>query len=113
MIATPFLEKGYTAEKLAKAMYKHWDLFGIPSVVYSDRGSHFASSWWKTLCALMGVRVSYGQAYHHQAQGRVEVAGQQILGKLKALIYDLTEEGVSWVELLPKALRHIHDTPGE
>ena len=82
-------------------------------MVHSDKGAHFASAWWQTLCALMGVRVSYGQAYHHQDKGRVEVAGQQILGKLKTLILDLTEEGVSWVELLPKALRQIHDTPGE
>ena len=113
MIATPYLEKGFTAEKLAKLMYKKWELFGIPSVVHSDKGAHFASAWWQTLCALMGVRVSYGQAYHHQDKGRVEVAGQQILGKLKTLILDLTEEVVSWVELLPKALRQIHDTTGE
>jgi hypothetical protein len=33
--------------------------------------------------------------------------------KLRKLILDLTEEGVAWVDLLPKALRHLHDVPGE
>jgi hypothetical protein len=59
------------------------------------------------------VKVAYGQAYHHRAQWRVENAGQQLIRKLRGLLADLTEEGMSWVELLPRALRCIHDTPGQ
>ena len=33
--------------------------------------------------------------------------------KLTKMVKDPLEPGVSWVELLPKALRHLHDTPGE
>ena len=65
------------------------------------------------MCAAHGVRAAYAQAYHHNANGRAEVAGQQVIRKLSKLITDLDEPGISWVELLPKALRLIHDGPGE
>jgi len=113
MVATPHLGKGLTAEKVAKAMYRQWDMFGIPSVVASDRGPQFASAWWHTLCAAFGVRRAYGQAYHHQANGRAEVAGQRIMNVLSKLVTDINEPEASWVSLLPKALRHLHDVPGE
>ena len=76
MIATPHEIKGFTAEKMAKQMYQQWDMFGLPSIISSDRGTHFTSAWWQTLCAFFGVTVAYGQAYHHQANGRAENAGQ-------------------------------------
>lgn len=113
IVATPHLNKGLTAEKVGKAMYRQWDMFGVPSVVSSDRGPHFASGWWHTICAALGVRVAFGQAYHHQANGRAEVAGQRVMSMISKLVTDLGVREVSWVELLPKALRHIHDLPGE
>ena len=94
-------------------MYKQWEMFGIPSRIMSDRGPQFAAAWWKTMCAALGVRVAYGQAYHHQANGRAEAAGQQVIRCLRKLVVDEEEEGAAWVELLPKALRFIHDMPGE
>ena len=113
MVATPHSGKGLTADKVATAMYRQWDMFGVPSVVASDRGPQFASAWWQTLCAAMGVRRSYGQAYHHQANGRAEVAGQRLMNLLKKLTVDVEVPEASWVTLLPKALRHLHDAPGE
>ena len=65
-----------------------------------------------TLCR-HAVRAAHSQVYHHQANGRAESAGQQLLKKLTKLVTDVSEKGVSWIELLPKALRLIHDTPGE
>ena len=65
------------------------------------------------MCAAHGVRVAYAQPYHHQAKGWAERAGQQLRDKLKKLITDHEEPLCNWVELLPKALRLIHDTPGE
>ena len=109
MVGTAHQNKGLTAQQVAKDMFRQWEMFGIPSKVSSDRGPHFASAWWKTLCAAHGVQVAYGHAYHHQAQGRVENAGQQVLLKMSKLNAD---EGTPWVELLPRVLRHIHDMPG-
>ena len=70
------LSRGDYGGEGSGAMFQQWDLFGIPSVVTSDNGGPFVSAWWRTMCALHGVRTAYGQAYHHNANGRAEVAGQ-------------------------------------
>ena len=76
IIAIPCQNKGLTAEKTAKMLYKEWENFGVPSVVTSDNGPHLASAWWQTMCARLGIRGVYSQAYHHQANGRAEVHGK-------------------------------------
>jgi hypothetical protein len=111
MIAIPGLDKGMTAEWVAKQMFeKHWRFFGIPVVIQSDQGAHFVGIWWKTMCALMGVRIAYSQAYHHQANGRAEVAGQQLINRLRTANQ---ETGESWMDLLPKMVDRLHDIQGE
>ena len=62
-----------------------------------DRGHQFADAWLRTMCAALGVRVAYGQAYHNQANGRAEVAGQQVIRCLRNLIADEEEEDAVWV----------------
>ncbi len=97
-----------------KTCIDNGSFFGIPSVITSDKGPHFGhSAWWEALCAAHGVRRAYSQPYHHRANGKAESAGHQLREKLKRLIADVQEPLVSWVDLLPKALRFIHDTPGE
>eukprot|EP00667_Euglena_gracilis_P014314 EG_transcript_14814 len=58
----------------------------------------------------MGIRQAFSQAYNHQANGRVERAGQQIMEILRKLF---VEEKMNWVEALPQVLDRIHDTKGE
>ena len=83
MVAIPTQNKGLTGAKVAKKMIQYqWRPFGIPSLITSDQGSHFTGEWWKTMCAELGMRQTYSQAYHHQANGRAERAGQQIMEKL-------------------------------
>jgi hypothetical protein len=111
IVAIPCKNKGLTGAKVAKGMLTHqWRPFGIPSIITSDQGSHFASQWFNTMCATLGIRQGFSQAYHHQANGRAEMAGQQILEKLRKM---LVGGNFCWVELLPAALDRIHDTPGE
>jgi hypothetical protein len=110
IVAVPVMEKGLTGAKLAKIMVQQWRPFGIPSVISSDQGSHFTSTWWTTLCSLLGIRQAYSQAYHHQANGRVERAGQQIMEVLRKLN---AENHINWVEALPQVLDRIHDVRGE
>jgi hypothetical protein len=110
LVAIPCLAKGLTGQKLAKQMVKqHWRPFGIPSIISSDQGSHFVSAWWRNLCASLGIRVAYAQAYHHQANGRVERAGQQIMEILRKMHTDKK----NWVEALPQVVYRIHDVKGE
>lgn len=103
--------KGITGAQIAKLMLRHqWRPFGIPSTITSDRGAHFIGSWWQTLCAELGIRAAYAQAYHHQANGRAERAGQEIMERARKLH---NEHKISWVEALPQILDRIHDTPGD
>ena len=62
------------------------------------------------MCAHLGITHMYSQPYHHQANGRAERAGQQLIEVLRKLIADTRH---NWLELLPRAINIIHDTPGE
>ena len=111
IVAVPCFDKGLTGAKLARKMIRdHWRPFGIPSVISSDQGSHFVSTWWQNLCSLLGIRQAFSQAYHHQANGRAERAGQQIL-EIPRKLY--AESKSNWVEALPQVLDRIHDVRGE
>ena len=111
LVALPCLNKGLTGEWVGKSMFKFWwRPFGIPSTITSDRGSHFVNDWWDTMCAKLGIRQIFSPAYHHQANGRAEVAGQQLLERLRKLN---ARESVNWVEVLPLVVDRYHDTPGE
>ena len=82
----------------------------MPSLILSDHGSQFVGSWWKTLCALLGIRHAVSQAYHHRANGRAERAGQQLFERLKRI---QIEAKICWVEAMPQVLDRLHDTPVE
>ena len=111
VIARPCQKVGLTAEKAAHLMMENgWETFGVPSVITSDRGSQFVGQWWKTMCARLGIRQAFSQAYRPQANGRAEVAGKSLIGFLRKL---WVEERINWVEALPRVLRINHDLPGE
>ena len=61
------------------------------------------------MCAELGIRHAYTQAYNHRANGRVERAGQEILERLRKL---KVSENVNWVEALPRVIDRYHDIPG-
>jgi hypothetical protein len=110
MIAQPTQYKGLTAEKCAHLLLDGgWTHFGVPSVVTSDQGPQFAGQWFQTMCARLGIREAFSQAYHPQANGRAEVAGKQLIECLRK---NHAEEEINWVEALPRALRYIHDRVG-
>ena len=54
----------------AEAVKLYWDnvvkLHGVPSVLYSGRGTQFTSQFWKTLWGLTGTQLRYSMAYHPQ-----------------------------------------------
>ena len=54
--------------------------------------------------------MAYSQAYHHQGNGRAEVAGKHVLDRLRLCNQDT---GENWVSLLPHVIDTIHDTVGE
>ena len=58
----------------------------------------------------LDVRLAYSQAHRPQANGRAEVCGRVIQASLRKI---QAEEGVNWVEALPRVLRIHHDTNNE
>ncbi len=57
------------------------------------------------MCGRLGIQEAFSQA-HPQANGKAEVAGQQLFGLLRKLH---AEEKINWVEALPRALLYLHD----
>ena len=110
IIAVTCQNRGLTGAKVAKAMLQQWRPFGIPSVITTDQGSHYVAAWWETMCARLGIRHAVSQAYHHQANGRAERAGQQLLEILRKL---KAHDKLNWVEALPQTIDRIHDNIGE
>ena len=47
-------------------------LYGIPRVIYSDRGSQYIAGSWRELWRLTGTRLAYSTAYDPRTQGVVE-----------------------------------------
>lgn len=86
-------------------------VFGFPRIITRDKGPQFAVAWWRTLCACLGVRQVFEQAYYSQANGRAEAAGKELQRKLRHLHEDAPH--LSWVEALPIAVQKINDSPGE
>ena len=109
IIARPTQYLGLTGEKCGHLLMEFWCYFGIPSCITSDQGPQFSGQWFRTMCARLGVRQAFSQAYRPQANGRAEAAGKQLIMQLRRLH---AEESINWVEALPRALRHIHDRMG-
>ena len=109
MVARPTQYAGMTGEKAAHLLLDScWGEVGVPSVITSDRGAQFANQWWLTMCGRLGVRVAFSQIYRPQSNGRAEVAGRVVMDVLRKV---LLVGNYSWVEVLPRVLRVLHDTP--
>ena len=108
VIAKPALIEGLTGEKTAHLLLEGWGEIAIPSIITSDQGAQFVSSFFRTICARLGVRQAFSQTYRPQANGRAEVAGRTVITTLRKLH---TDHEINWVEGLPRALRLRHDLP--
>jgi hypothetical protein len=92
-------------------MYRDWwEPFGVPSIITSDKGPQFAGACWTTICAQIGIRRAYSQAYHHQANFRAEVIGREFKKQLRKITLKMN---ANWVELLPLVRNQMHDIPGQ
>ena len=82
-------KKSITAAETAKLYWDHVvKLHGVPMVLYSDRGTQFTSSFWKTLWGLTGTRLRYSTAYHPPTQGVVERMNAIVGQMLRCLIHE-------------------------
>ena len=90
ILANPCCQSsGVTAADAAHLMLDNgWEIFGVPSVITSDQGPQFVGQWWKTMCARLGIRVAYSQAYRPQANGRAERACKTLVEGLRKIAAD-------------------------
>ncbi|KAH7461789.1 hypothetical protein FOMA001_g18899 [Fusarium oxysporum f. sp. matthiolae] len=73
---------------------------GLPKEILSDRGPTFASKFWQSLMALMGVKHRLTTAFRPQADGQTERMNQVLEQYLRCYI---NYEQDNWVEKLPSA----------
>jgi len=102
MVAVKCCTRRLTGDKVAKMLKHQWQIFGLPNVIRVRRAGVFRC-WFQSLAAdLGGVRQAFSQACHHQANGRAEMAGQQLIEKLRKMQAD---EGINSADCLPAALK--------
>ena len=86
IVAVPCLNKRLKGAFVAPKMLKwQWRPFGVPSEIKSDQASLFVGSWFENLCAGMGIWQAFSQAYHQQANGHAERAGQSLIEILRKI----------------------------
>lgn len=91
-----------TAETVAKHFVQRWiPVFGVPSVITTDRGSQFESTLFRQLNQLLGTHRIRTTAYHPAANGLVERFHRQLKSALKAT------DPSHWSEVLPLVLLSI------
>jgi hypothetical protein len=73
---------------------------GTPSDIISDRGKHFTSRFWTSLCELLGIKGNLSTAYHPQTDGQTERVNQILEQYLRVYINYQQDD---WVNLLPLA----------
>ena len=103
-------KKSITAAETAKIFWENIvKLHGVPSVLYSDRGTQFTSNFWKSLWSLTGTQLKFSTAYHPQTQGVVERMNAVIGQMLRCTLHE-NKKG-SWDSLLPSIEMTINALP--
>ena len=81
--------KEATSSSVASAFAHHWlALFGLPSVVTSDRGASFTANLWKDMMSKFSIDVKYAASYRPQSVGLLERQHRSIKNSLKASIVE-------------------------
>ena len=81
---------------LSQVFAKH----GTPTDIISDRGKHFISRFWRSLCQLLGIKANLSTAYHPETDGQTERVNQVLEQYLRVYINYQQDD---WVNLLPLA----------
>ena len=90
-----------TATDLANLFIENiWRLHGLPNTIISDRGSVFASEFWKQVCKRLGIDPRLSTAFHPETDGQTERANGPFEAYLRAYINYLQDD---WHKFLPLA----------
>lgn len=85
------------ADRYVKKIVSHeW---GLPRVQITDRDPRFVSSFWKRVCAEMGISQHMTTAYHPQADGQSERTNQTV--EIAIRYFVTTNPDREWTSVLP------------
>jgi len=76
---------------------------GLPDEIVSDRDSKFLSDFWREVCSIANVRLSFTTAYHKNANGQSERSNQTLIHALRCTIAGSFDQSM-WNDLLPAIL---------
>ena len=100
---------GISAQECTDAFIRHWVAWvGCPQHLFTDRGTQFTSSTWKSMCEYFGCQLHHSTAYHSQAQGMVERFNRTLKSSLRC-----TGNPSLWYDHLPWVLLALRNTPKE
>src|SRR5882724_5800865 len=68
--------------------------------IVSNRGKHFISQFWWSLCRLLGIKANLSTAYHPETDGQTKCVNQILEQYLRVYINYQKDD---WVNLLPLA----------
>ncbi len=71
---------------------------GIPQDIISDRGKHFVSNFWSSLCDHLKIKSNLSTSYHPETDGQTERVNQ-ILEQYLRLYVNYEQD--DWASLLP------------
>ena len=95
-----------TAETVAQAFVSRWiAVFGVPSMITTDRGAQFESALFRSLADLLGIKRIHTTSYHLCANGMVERFHRQLKASIKA-----QPDSTRWIDLLPLILLGLRTT---
>lgn len=93
--------KTATSIDLAKLFLRNvFSKHGVPQDIVSDRGRHFVSNFWSSLCDHLRIKSNLSTAYHPETDGQTERVNQILEQYLR---FYVNYEQDDWVSLLPLA----------
>ena len=100
---------GLDAKELARLFLTHiFSKHGLPQDIVTDRGSEFASDFWRELTKALDIKLNFSTAFHPETDGQTERVNQALEQYLRLYVDYQQHE---WAELLPIAEFTYNNTP--
>ena len=105
MNAVPMV--GFSAQECTDAFIRHWVAWvDCPHQLFTDRGTQFTSSIWKSMCEYFGSQLHHSTAYHSQVHGKVKRFSRTSKSSLLC-----AGNSSLWYDHLPWVLLALRNTP--
>lgn len=102
-----------TTETTIKCLREFFAIFGLPSVIVSDRGAQFTSQDFQDFMISNGIVHKMGAPYHPETNGAAERSVQTIKNKLKCLNANSKTMHLELCNILMQYRKTIHPSTGK